>query len=109
MSKRLVLDYRYIRAHIGYCICKCYKENFSGLKMSINKIKVLLCTGVSSETDNNENQYKKCLTEHGFECEILQVLHFEFINLDDLRNSLLDSEYYSGKTFLINTSNIKFI
>ncbi|XP_001599706.1 uroporphyrinogen-III synthase [Nasonia vitripennis] len=64
--------------------------------MSINKIKVLLCTGVSSETDNNENQYKKCLTEHGFECEILQVLHFEFINLDDLRNTLLDSESYNG-------------
>jgi hypothetical protein len=64
--------------------------------MSIQKKKVLLCTGISNEANNIENQYKKCLSENGFACEILQVLHFEFINQDELRTHLLNSESYSG-------------
>ena len=72
-------------------------EVFNELTMSTDKKKILLCTGVSSETDNNENQYKKYLLQSDFECEILQVLHFEFTNLDELRNHLLDSESYNGK------------
>lgn len=63
--------------------------------MSSVGIKVLLCTGASSETDN-ENHYIKCLTVNGFECKVLQVLNFEFVNLDELQN-LLSSECYSGE------------
>ncbi|XP_011502673.1 PREDICTED: uroporphyrinogen-III synthase-like [Ceratosolen solmsi marchali] len=64
--------------------------------MPITKKKVLLCTGALNETNNTENQYKKSLLESGFECEILQVLHFEFINQDELQKHLLDAESYSG-------------
>ncbi|XP_058792323.1 uroporphyrinogen-III synthase-like [Phymastichus coffea] len=63
--------------------------------MSTNRMKILLCTGVSSDTDN-ENQYKKCLLENNYECDILQVLHYEFINLNELRKHLVDSNSYSG-------------
>lgn len=62
-----------------------------------NRTKVLLCTGVTGETDNNENQYKKFLLENNYECDILQVLHFEFVNLDKLHKCLIDPKSYSGK------------
>lgn len=64
--------------------------------MTTNKKKVLLCTGVSSEIDN-ENQYEKLLCENGFECNILEVLQFEFINLNEFQNRLLNSAAYNGK------------
>ncbi|KAJ8673723.1 hypothetical protein QAD02_004985 [Eretmocerus hayati] len=58
--------------------------------------KILLCTGASGETDNNDNQYIKSLTEDGFDCGSLQVLEFEFINIDKLANCLERPQSYSG-------------
>lgn len=59
--------------------------------MSASK-KVLLCTGTTSE-----NQYEDTLTKNGHFCEVLPVLDFEFVNLDELKNHLLKPDSYSGK------------
>lgn len=60
------------------------------------KKKVVLCTGSSSETDKKEQKYKKILSEINVECIVLEVLDFEFINLDKLEKQLLEPDSYHG-------------
>ncbi|CAB0042313.1 unnamed protein product [Trichogramma brassicae] len=57
---------------------------------------VVLCMGVSGEADNSENRYEHFLIDNGYKCDVLQVLQFEFVNLDELQNRLSRSDSYSG-------------
>ncbi|XP_014212543.1 uroporphyrinogen-III synthase-like [Copidosoma floridanum] len=57
---------------------------------------IILCTSSSSETDSKESHYKTCLSEINVDCKVLEVLDFEFVNLDELKSRLLDSDSYSG-------------
>ena len=70
--------------------------------MSFNCKRVLLCTGASNEIDKSENKFRKCLIEAGHDCDILEALEFEFMNLDLLQNCLKSDSYSGNWNFLPN-------
>ena len=64
--------------------------------MAGNCKRVVLCKGLSEKS--NQETYSKTLESAGYNCEYLQTLKFEFVNISDLRACLLVADKYSGNT-----------
>ncbi|KYM97384.1 PREDICTED: uroporphyrinogen-III synthase-like [Cyphomyrmex costatus] len=63
--------------------------------MAGNCKRVILCKGLS-EKSNMQEMYIKTLESAGYNCECLQTLQFEFVNISDLRTCLSVADKYSG-------------
>ncbi|KAG5307597.1 HEM4 synthase, partial [Pseudoatta argentina] len=62
--------------------------------MAGNCKRVVLCKGLSEKS--NQETYSKILESAGYNCECLQTLKFEFVNISDLRTCLSVADRYSG-------------
>lgn len=56
---------------------------------------VVLCKGLSEKNDRQET-YVEMLESAGYNCECLQTLRFEFVNISELRECLSIANRYSG-------------
>ncbi|XP_011167122.1 uroporphyrinogen-III synthase isoform X2 [Solenopsis invicta] len=56
---------------------------------------VILCKVLSEKSDKQET-YVETLESAGYNCEYLQTLQFEFVNISELRACLSEADKYSG-------------
>lgn len=71
--------------------------------MAGNNKLVVLCKGLSDKNDAQET-YIKAFESAGYNCESLQTLQFDFVNITELRACLLAADKYSGNIYIYYAS-----